>query len=300
MAAGLRARIALGFRSLLSNSPTGIPEWTPLIAAGDEPGLYFPNDAPWVVHGDVATLVGGIRALLVQALHPGTLAGVAQHSRYEEDFLGRLAGTIRWLTILTFAAPSAIAAESERVNGMHARVRGRYAEGDGATRDYRATDPDLLLWVHAAFTDSFLAAHEAFGAGPIPGGADEYVRLWGRSVQPLGVTNAPQSRAELQQVLADYAPVLRCDERTRRVVHFIRRAPFPLAVRPAFALLFQAAVVTLPPAYRQLLGLRTLPAPLVRPLTRAALHVLRRVLGSTSPLEAAALQRLARIGAPAQ
>ena len=33
-------------------------------------GYFLPSDAPWVVHADFGTLVGGIRALLMQALHP--------------------------------------------------------------------------------------------------------------------------------------------------------------------------------------------------------------------------------------
>jgi hypothetical protein len=66
------------------------------VAAGEGAGLYLPTDAPWVAHSDLATLVGGIRALLMQALHPGSLAGVCSHSRYKNDrsadFLERSVG----------------------------------------------------------------------------------------------------------------------------------------------------------------------------------------------------------------
>lgn len=104
----LQENLSKRFRKLLSGDPQGIPPWLPIVAEGDEPGLFLPTDAPWIVHADFATLVGGIRALLMQALHPGSLAGVAQHSRYEEDPLGRLSGTIRWLTITTFGSKTAI------------------------------------------------------------------------------------------------------------------------------------------------------------------------------------------------
>ena len=72
------------FRTILSGSPDA-PPWLEEVASGDDPGLFLPTDAPWIVHANMATLVGGVRALLMQALHPGTLAGVAQHSRYEKD-----------------------------------------------------------------------------------------------------------------------------------------------------------------------------------------------------------------------
>lgn len=128
-----------------------------MVAEGDEPGLYLPGDAPWIVHRDFSTLVGGVRALLMQALHPGSLTGVSQHSRYEQDPLGRLSGTIRWLTVTTFGSHTAIKNEASRVNRMHQRVTGEYETSKGETRPYKAADKDLLLWVHVAFMDSFCA-----------------------------------------------------------------------------------------------------------------------------------------------
>ncbi|NBW74004.1 MAG: DUF2236 domain-containing protein, partial [Microbacteriaceae bacterium] len=114
------------FRALLSNEPTGVPPWLAVIAEGDTGGLFLPTDAPWVVHRDFGTLVGGIRALLVQALHPGAVAGVTGHSRYQQDALGRLAGTIRWLTVTTFGSIEAVDKEASRVNRLHDRVAGEY------------------------------------------------------------------------------------------------------------------------------------------------------------------------------
>ena len=89
----------------------------------------------------------------MQALHPGSLTGVAQHSRYEQDPLGRLSGTIRWLTVTTFGSHEAIKGEAARVNRMHKTVSGSYETAAGETKDYRAADKDLLLWVHVAFMD---------------------------------------------------------------------------------------------------------------------------------------------------
>ncbi|MEY4312522.1 MAG: hypothetical protein RLZZ319_31, partial [Actinomycetota bacterium] len=153
---------SMRFRALLSGAPDGTPPWLDVVASGDEPGLFLPTDAPWVVHRDFGTLVGGIRALLMQALHPGPLAGVSDHSRYESDPLGRLAGTIRWLTVTTFGSATAVSGEARRVNRLHERVSGTYTSGTGEARDYRAADSDLLRWVHVAFMESFLVAHEMY------------------------------------------------------------------------------------------------------------------------------------------
>jgi uncharacterized protein (DUF2236 family) len=90
-------------------------------------------------------------------LHSGSLAGVHGHSRDKDDPLGRLSGTIRWLTVTTFGSHAAVAGEADRVNRMHGRVRGSYRTAGGEDRAYHAGDTDLLRWVHVAFMDSFFA-----------------------------------------------------------------------------------------------------------------------------------------------
>jgi len=294
---------ALGtrFRRIITDSPDGMPPWLEQVAEGDDAGLFAPTDAPWIVHGDLATLIGGIRALLVQALHPGSLAGVAQHSRYEQDPLGRLAGTTKWLTITTFGSCSAIENEASRVNRMHARVQGEYVDGAGMPKSYQAADPKLLLWVHVAFTDSFLATHQMYGHTPIPGGADAYVKLWAKSVVPLGLTDVPMSNGALQELIdgliADQT--LTVTSITKQVIRFIQKPPLSRTARAVYFLLFQAALVTLPPKMQQLVGLKPWPKWLVVPMTRTLLRMMRLAIGSHSPLEEAALSRLERLGIPA-
>jgi uncharacterized protein (DUF2236 family) len=286
------------FRALLSNEPSGTPPWLDTIAKGETGGLYMPTDAPWVVHRDFGTLVGGVRALLMQALHPGTLAGVAQHSRYEQDALGRLAGTIRWLTVTTFGSHEAVASEASRVNRLHGRVKGQYEDSTGKPKEYKAKDQDLLLWVHIAFTDSFLTCHQDYAWRTIPGGADAYVDQWAKSVEPLGLSNVPHSKVELDKQLAGYLDrnELRVDETTLRVIKFIRNPGLPLAVMPIYKLLFAAAVVSLRPEHRKLLKLRVLPSWLVKPLTRLTLRSIQILIGNDSPIEDGALDRLRRLG----
>jgi uncharacterized protein (DUF2236 family) len=294
--------MAVKFVKLLSGSPTGNPPWLEAVAEGDTAGLFLPSDAPWLVHNDMATLVGGIRALLLQALHPGSLAGVAQHSRYKVDALGRLAGTIRWLTVTTYGSTQAIAAEAGRVNRLHDRVNGEYTTGTGQQAAYSAKQTDLLRWVHIAFCDAFLTSHQMFSRAPIPGGADNYVAQWARSVELLGLdqatlpTNADATHAEIQQLIAD--GVLTSTEQTREVVRFIRRPPLKPATRVAYWFLFQGAVQTLPLNIRKMLGVRALlPKWFIVPLVSSGLRGIRALIGDRSPIVEAALARLQRVGA---
>ena len=292
----LQESLSKRFRRLLSGDPDGVPPWLDVIAAGDEPGLYLPTDAPWVVHADFGTLVGGIRALLMQALHPGSLTGVANHSRYEQDALGRLAGTIRWLTVTTFGSHTAVAGEAQRVNRMHKRVTGEYTTSTGEERPYKAADPDLLLWVHIAFMESFLRCHQMFAWREIPGGADAYVRLWAKSVEPIGLTSAPMNESQLISEIERYQRDLVATDKTLDVVKFIKRPPLPILARPVYWLLFEAAVVSLPIEFRTLLGLKAKPRWVIQPLTRGVLRFIRLAIGPESPIEDGAIERLRRIG----
>jgi uncharacterized protein (DUF2236 family) len=296
--------LSVRFRRLLSGDPKGVPPWLDVIAAGDEAGFFLPTDAPWVVHADFGTLVGGIRALLMQALHPGSLTGVKNHSRYQSDPLGRLAGTIRWLTITTFGSKTAVLGEASRVNRLHTRVTGEYTTGAGERVAYKAADQDLLLWVHIAFMESFLVAHEQFAWREIPKGsaatgADNYVSQWSASVAPLGLNEVPMSRAELDSNIDRIyrAGLLAANEDTLSVVEFIKNPPLPNLAAPIYRLLFDAAVLSLKPEFRNLLGLKSKPGWIIRPLTRWTLRLMRLAIGPESPIEDGAIARLRRIGA---
>ena len=284
------------FRILLTGDPDGVPPWLGAVQASDDPGLYLPTEAPWIVHADLATLVGGIRALLMQALHPGSLTGVRDHSRYKNDPLGRLSGTIRWLTVTTFASTKSVEGEADRVNRLHAHVKGTYKTSTGENQDYRAADPHLLLWVHIAFMDSFLRCHQIFSKTPLPGGADEYIRLWAQSVKPLGLDDAPQNEAEMLAAIEKFRPELAVTEETREIVHWIKNPPLPLTSLPVYSLLFKSALASLPTDYRKLLGLGDPALSIYQPVTTNLLRFIRFAIGPESPIEEAAIERLHRAG----
>ena len=286
--------LADAFRKNVSGSKDGLPDWAKDIALGNDAGLFRPDGSVWKVHGSLATLVGGVRALLLQAAHPAPLAGVAQHSRYESDPMGRLAGTTRWLTITTFGSTEIIEREAMRVNAMHSKVSGQYTDMAGVQSDYRAQDSRFLLWVHCAFTDSFIKSHLALGY-PLADGADEYVRDWAKSAIPLGLTGAPKSMAELEQTLEDFRiNDLGRTEKTLEVVQFILKPPFGKSGLLFYKIITNAAIATLNQNELAILGLKAKPKIWLK-IARGALNVFGAILGPESPSQNLARQRISRI-----
>ena len=274
-----------------------LPAWTRALAEGDDAGFFGPGSAVWAVNGALPTLVAGIRALLLQTLHPGAMAGVHDHSRYRDDPLGRLDGTIRWVATTTFGDRRQATEASAFVSRLHERVRGTYTDAAGTTHAYAASDQDLLRWVHDAFTEAFLGAHERFGRA-IPGGPDAYVREWAQAGRLMGVEDPPTSVAGLHAELAEYLRGAKVDERVAAAVRFIRRPGLPGLTGWLYPILFGGAVASLAPAYRRLLGLRRPWWPAVT-LTRVVLATGERVLGRVSPSERHARMRIARLEAAA-
>ena len=284
--------IADKFRENVSGSKDGRPDWVNTIALGSGPGLFGPGSAVWQVHGCIATLVGGVRALLLQAAHPAPLSGVAEHSRYESDPLGRLAGTTRWLTVTTFAATEVIEREAARVNAMHDHVKGEFRNKQGQEQGYKAKDPRFLLWVHCAFTDSFLKAHLALGY-PIEQGANEYVAQWSKSAIPLGLTNAPMSVAELEAALDDFRNNdLLTDIRTAEVLRFILNPPFDGAGKFFYKVISNAAIATLDQRELTLLGLEKRSKVWLK-ISRISLDIFLAILGPEPPAMQVARERIA-------
>src|SRR5512139_2455134 len=125
---------------------------------------WFPEgSAIRQVHGDASMFVGGVRALLLQSLHPLAMAGVAAHSGYKGDPWGRLQRTSHFLAVTTFGTAEDAEEMVARIRAVHETVRGTAPDG----RPYAASDPHLLRWVHVAEVDSFLAAHQRFGRSPL-------------------------------------------------------------------------------------------------------------------------------------
>ena len=239
----------------------------------DTPGpRWFDEDRPIRrVHGDASMFVGGLRALLLQSLHPLAMAGVADHSDYRGDPWGRLARTSTFLAVTTFGTSTDAQRAVDRVRGIHTQVRGMSADG----RPYEATDPHLLEWVHIAEIDSFLLAHQLYGAAPLDQrGRDAYVADTARVAMALGVADPPRTEKELTERIDAYRPELTSTAAAREAARFLLLTPpLPLLARAPYAVLAATSVAMLPSWARAPLRLPYFP-PMETTVVRASGRVL--------------------------
>ncbi len=155
----------------------------PLQDSAPDPGLFGPESVTWRVMHEPLLILGGGRALLMQAANPLVAQGAIDHSAYAEDPFGRLMRTIRWVTMVTYGTRAEAVAASAVVNRLHTRIAGTLP-GEHATRDvvtetrYNALDGELLRWVHASFVDTMLVTHDALVGGLSERDRDAFVREW--------------------------------------------------------------------------------------------------------------------------
>jgi uncharacterized protein (DUF2236 family) len=274
-AAGLVERSAAAFVS-------GIPD----LPADD--GFFGPASVTWRVSGDLSGPVAGLRALMVQALHPLAMAGVDQHSDWRSDPVGRLAATSAYLAMITFGERAGAERAAARVRRIHERVTGV----DSVTgKPYAATDPALLLWVHAALVDSNVAARNLFGTPLADEDADRYIEEMVVAAELVGVSAelVPDSAAALARYLAWVRPQLACTPAARESMAYLLDPPgLAEEVAEIWRDIREATLIALPDWARNMYGY---PAPELtgrrREEIRQALGVLDAVfLGEPGVLEA--------------
>ncbi|MXZ29371.1 MAG: DUF2236 domain-containing protein [Acidimicrobiia bacterium] len=299
--AAVRNRLAWAIRTVLSGS--GSRKFAPTPGA---PTLLPAGGAAWLVHAEASMILGGIRALLLQSLHPVAMQGVGEHSDFRADPLGRLRRTVFFLGTTTYCSLREAEAAIEAVRRVHLSVSGVTPDG----RRYRADDQDLLVWVHATEIDSFLEAflrygrrprrrgtsltpnlpdsHRSGGAGgsggsePVPASSgmplaelpDRYVAEMAEVGGRLGIDDPPRSHTELAAVIAGFRPVLAATDLSREAAYFLRAFPLPPVARLAYGVLFWAAFDSLPQWAQSLHDLRCgrLRRSVVRPTARAMLR----------------------------
>lgn len=221
--------------------------------SNSELGLFSPSSITWKIHSDPAMLIGGIRALFQQALHPQAMAGVAEHSNFREDAWGRLQRTGDYVSTLTFGTPEQATELSARVRKIHTHLG--------------LDDPKLLLWVHMAMVDSFLDVAVRSGLTLTDEERDQYVAEMILFAKAVGIAESevPKSVTEMKQYFVDIAPELFASDDAKRAALFLTLPPLPTAVRfatpaaPAWASIAALAGAALPNWARSLYGWPTLP-----------------------------------------
>jgi uncharacterized protein (DUF2236 family) len=242
---------------------------------------WLPEDSPVrQVHADIAMLVGGLRALLLQSLHPQAMQAVFDHSNYRVDTWGRLQRTGAFVGATSFGSVSEARTAIDQVRAIHQHIR-----GTGPLGPYHASDPHLLLWVHAAELDSFLTAYRLYGRDRLDRErADRYVADMARTGEALGIDRAPRSLTELERVLADFRPELQAGPATADAAQVLLwNPPVTGPARAGYAVIAGGAVAALPVWARTELGLPALPIAdrtVFRPAARMLLGTLDRAFAS--------------------
>jgi uncharacterized protein (DUF2236 family) len=246
--------------------------------AGDA-GLFGPDSVGWRIHADPVMLVGGLRALLVQALEPHAMAAVDQHSKFREDPWGRLARTTHFVVATTYGDTAAAEAAAATVRQVHEHIHGV----DPVTGEpYSANDPDLLLWIHAVEVESFLLAYRTYAGRISAAEGDRYVAEMARVPELVGLPpgRAPRSEGELR----DYLRSVRGLRATPAAFEGLRVVMFPpmdLKYRPLWVVPTTAAIAILPGYARRLYRIPWFP-PAALPV-RTGVFALSRVLNLVTP-----------------
>jgi uncharacterized protein (DUF2236 family) len=268
----MRTFVATTIRDTMSSDQ--VPTRDPRAPVDDDPGYFGPESVTWRIHQDSSMLVGGLRALFLQTMHPLAMAGVAQHSNFREDAMGRLARTSTYVGVTTFGTQREARDAIAEVRRVHRRVVGVADDG----RPYSANDPHLLTWVHHTLVDSFLRAYRRYGGQPLRRvDADRYVDEMAVMCELWQAEPAARSAEELRTYFREMRPELRATSDARRTARWLAIAPVPLPARAPYAVIAPAAIGLLPGFVRRDLRLPLPPAfePLV---VRPAAFALMRTL----------------------
>ncbi|TDC87244.1 oxygenase MpaB family protein [Actinomadura sp. 7K507] len=179
-----------------------------------------PESVTWRVHLDRTMWVGGVRSLMLQALHPMAMWGVWQNSNFREDPFGRLQRTSDFVGLGTFGSPEEVEEAAYRVREIH---RGLRILNHDTGKKERLDQPELLLWVHCAEVYSFLEVARRAGL-PLTGAmADRYLYEQRKSATLVGLhaEDVPGSVADMEAFFAGMLPKLRVTEEAAETVRFL-------------------------------------------------------------------------------
>ncbi|MET7754377.1 oxygenase MpaB family protein [Streptomyces sp. NPDC005389] len=234
-----------------------------------DPGLFGPRSVTWQVHSDPVMWIAGVRALWLQALHPVAVRGVMINSSFRKDPWGRLLRTADFVGTLSYGTTEAAEAAGARVRRIHRRLG--------------VDDPELLLWVHCAETDSYLAVARRSGIPLTDAQADRYVDEHRTSARLVGLDPAavPGSTAALAAYFETVRPRLEAGADARTVEDFLRRPPVKPVLVPAREVIWRRVAAlaydTLPPYAHTLYGRAAPPQETVTRRLVTTADLLRRV-----------------------
>ncbi|HET7338740.1 MAG TPA: oxygenase MpaB family protein [Candidatus Dormibacteraeota bacterium] len=225
-------------------------------------GLFGPQSVVWRVNRDRCFPLAGMRSLMIQALHPLAMAGVAQHSTWKQDPFGRLAATSGYVLTTTYGDTKSALEAAAWVRKVHVHVRGTDPE---TGLPYSAEDPSLLLWVHAGMVDSVVDVVQRYGRTLNDADADRYVAEMVRFAEIVGVPrdDVPTTVASLRRYL-ESVELRRATPAAKEAIGIVLEPPdLDAETRDLWNDLGQVAVGTLPQWARDMYGFAMPPAELM-------------------------------------
>jgi len=242
-------------------------------------GLFGPRSVAWRLHKEPGLLIGGLRALMYQALHPLAIAAVEQHSDYKKDVWGRFNRTSNYVMTTVFGSTEDAHRLGRRVRAIHKPIQ-RVDRVTGLP--YSADAPVLLLWIHTTLVESFLLAYDRF-VGPLSVAArDGYVAEMVRQAELVGLepTQVPATFAANYRFIASQQSMLQLTRTAEEALDTVLNPPLPPHRRPGWWVLGQSAVSLLPDHALELYGLRrrTAAVAVVRPFVATGGKLAARLL----------------------
>lgn len=216
-------------------------------------GYFGPESISWRVLGDPLAMAGGLRALLLQALHPEAMVLMDAKTTFRDQPWDRIRRTAEFVATVTYAPTAEVDAGAARVRRIHARL------GIGA--------PDQLAWVHNCEVDSFLVSSRLSGLDLTGAEADQYVREQRIAGRLVGVPEdlMPSTTSELAEYFQQIRPKLRLTREAVRGARYVVAPPMSLRVelltpaRLGWTSLSALAIGMLPRWARRMYGLPATP-----------------------------------------
>jgi len=259
-----------------------------------EAALVGADSVSWRVFKNPVTLfIGGVTAVILEFADPRVRSGVWDHSTFRVDPVGRMKRTGLAAMVTVYGAASVAERMIAGVNRMHDRISGE----TGAGLAYRASDPELLDWVHATASFGFLEAYSAFAAPLAQAERDEFYREGRTAAALYGAVGAPASQSEMYELVEKFSRGFEASPVIFEFLDIVSSAPaIPQPFRPLQKPMVRAAISLVPADIRRRLNIESArcASRVDRALVRVAAALADRIaIGASPPVQACA-----RLGLP--
>ncbi|HKG48826.1 MAG TPA: oxygenase MpaB family protein [Actinomycetales bacterium] len=264
----------------------------------EDVGLFGPSSVTWRLHAEPVIGIAGLRALLLQAMHPVASTGVSWRRALGEDIWSRYARTAEFMGVLTFGSTTEALTVGARAQAEYAAL----AADPSPDREPSVDEIDLLTWVHCCLVDSAITVLDRAGVGIDEAEADRYVSEQLRTAALLGLDpgDVPTDLDSLRAYFRRLRPRLRVSAAARADAEDVVEPPPADRLAEGLPKWFSVAglaFATLPSWARRSYGLPLLPgaAALQGTAITVALHAVRASLLGSAEAAAPALGRTPRL-----